>query len=56
MALTFEDIKNKLKQMDEVSLLEILQIYSEDIVDRFEDKIEYLYYDLVAEFPDEVGD
>ena len=56
MSLTYADIKEKLKQIDEVSLLEVLNISSEDIVDRFEDRIEYLYDDLVAEFPDEVGE
>lgn len=38
--LTLEEIKEKLKQVDEVSLLERLEISSEDIVDRFGDIIE----------------
>jgi hypothetical protein len=40
MALTFTDICNRLKHVDEISLLELLDITSEDIVDRFADKIE----------------
>lgn len=40
MSLTVPDIMNKLKQMDEVSLLEILEINSEQLVDRFSDIIE----------------
>ena len=56
MTLTFADLKERLKQIDEVSLLEVLEISSEDIVDRFQEKIEYLYDDLVAEFPDETSD
>ena len=37
---TFEELKDYLKSLDEVTLLEILDINSEDIVDKFEDKIE----------------
>jgi hypothetical protein len=37
---TLEDIKDKLKQLDEVTLLETLEITSEDLVDRFLDRIE----------------
>lgn len=40
MALTFTDICNRLKHVDEISLLELLDITSEEIVDRFADKIE----------------
>ena len=39
MTKTFEEVKDRLKHIDEVSLLEILDIASEDLVDRFEDKI-----------------
>ena len=37
---TLEDIKDKLKQLDEVTLREVLEISSEDLVDRFVDRIE----------------
>ena len=40
MALTFSDICDRLKNLYEVSLLEVLDIASEDIVDRFNDRIE----------------
>lgn len=37
--LTLEDIKEKLKQLDETILLELLNISSDQIVERFEDLI-----------------
>lgn len=40
MNLTFEELKEKLQRVDEVTLLELLDIRSEDIVERFEDFIE----------------
>lgn len=40
MNLTFEELKEKLQRIDEVTLLELLNIHSDDIVDRFEDYIE----------------
>ena len=40
MTLTLVDIENRLKQLDEVTLLELLEISSEDLVDRFIDVIE----------------
>ena len=40
MALTIPDIMDKLKQVDEISLLEILEVTSEDLVNRFVDRIE----------------
>lgn len=50
MSLTLTDMKEKLYQFDEITLLEVLEISSEDIVDRFPDKIEqkmdYLQEDL----------
>jgi hypothetical protein len=38
--MTLTEIMEVLKREDEVSLLEILDISSEEIVDRFEDRIE----------------
>lgn len=40
MPLTVPEIMERLKQIDETSLLEILNISSEDLVERFADKIE----------------
>ena len=38
--ITFEELKEALKRLDEVSLLELLGIQSDDLVDRFDDVIE----------------
>jgi hypothetical protein len=38
--LTLRDICDKLKRLDEVTLVELLEIRSEDIVERFLDEIE----------------
>lgn len=40
MPLTHQELCEKLKNIDEISLLEILNITSEDIVNRFGDLIE----------------
>lgn len=50
MALTFYDLCEKLKKVDEVSLLEVLEINSEDLVDSFQEKIEERFDKLVGEF------
>lgn len=51
--LTLEEVKEKLKQLDETILLELLNISSEQLVDRFEDLIEdredYFVKDLEEE-------
>lgn len=53
MTLTTNDINDRLRQVSEIDLLEILEISSEDLVNRFQDKIEhkrdYLSDDLEAE-------
>jgi hypothetical protein len=53
MALTLTDLQEKLKQIDEISLMEILEISSEDLVQRFLDKIEERYDSLIEEFEEE---
>lgn len=40
MTLTALDIRDRLKQQNEIDLLEILDISSEELVERFGDKIE----------------
>lgn len=50
MILTFNDLKDRLKALDEVTLLELLDLKSEDIVDRFEDLIEDKQEQLEKEF------
>jgi hypothetical protein len=38
--LTLPDICDKLKRLDEVTILEVLEINTEEIVARFQDRIE----------------
>ena len=40
MSMTFKEIKEQLEMFDEVLVLEILEITSTDLVERFEDRIE----------------
>ena len=49
MNITFEELKEKLQRVDEVTLLELLDIRSEDIIDRFEDYIEDKQEQLMRE-------
>lgn len=52
MVLTLEELKEKVKeQINEVDLLEILEVTSEDLVDRFDDLIEEKY-DILLEIVD----
>lgn len=55
MATTLEELKEKLVEVvDETLLLEILNITSSDLVERFEDKIDDQFDRLVADlFPEE---
>ena len=41
--LTLRDVLDRLKDKDEIDLLELLNITSVELVDRFEDKVEELY-------------
>jgi hypothetical protein len=58
--MTLTDALDRLKQLDEITLMEILEISSEDIVDRFvdviEDKLDQLEEDLEADLPDGSGE
>lgn len=38
--LTLDEVKEKLERLDEITLLELLNIHSDDLVSRFEDLIE----------------
>lgn len=40
MALTLEEVKERMKRWDELTIIEELDIRSEDIVERFDDIIE----------------
>lgn len=48
--ITLTELSDKLKREEECSLLEMLNISSEDIVDRFSDLIEERYDVLVEEY------
>jgi hypothetical protein len=54
MALTFHDLVELLKREDEVTLLEVLEISSEDLIERFGDWIEERYEELTEKYQDEV--
>lgn len=40
MSLTFQELLENLKKCDEVFLLELLDLHSDELVDRFEDIID----------------
>lgn len=48
--ITVQELKDKLATLDEVTLLETLEITSEDLVNRFSDYIEANYDYLTGEF------
>lgn len=54
MSLTIEELKEKLKQLDEVSLVELLELTAEDIINRCADLIEEQYETLESQFDDTV--
>ena len=58
MALLLTEIMERLKRLDEVTLLEVLEINSEELVERFTDKIEERADELeseLEEFNEEEG-
>jgi len=50
--MTLVDLMEKLKQIEEVTLMELLEISSDDLVDRFIDKIEEKFETLENEVDD----
>jgi anion-transporting ArsA/GET3 family ATPase len=50
MALTLEELKSRLTRIDEISLLEVLDIDSEMLVERFWDLIERKHDELEEDF------
>ena len=52
MSMTLQEIKDRLMQLDEVTLLEVLNLSSEDIVEAFEDVV----VDRFEEFEDEFAE
>ena len=51
--LTLVEVCEKLRDIDEITLMERLEITSEDLVSRFIDVIEEKYEELEEEFDDE---
>ena len=47
--ITFAELSERLKQLDEITLLEVLDISAEEIVERFADKIEDRFENLENE-------
>lgn len=54
--LTLTELQEKLKLIDEISLMEVLEVSSEDIVSRFVDRIEERYSQLIEEFEEGLED
>jgi len=50
--LTLEELKEKLMQVDEVTLIELLELTAEDLVNRCGDLIEQQYETLERQFDD----
>ena len=48
--ITLQELKEKMTQLDEVTLVETLQLTSEDLVNRCSDIIESKYEELIGEF------
>tara|TARA_R110000744_G_scaffold335427_3_gene440739 strand:- start:1166 stop:1321 length:156 start_codon:yes stop_codon:yes gene_type:complete len=48
--MTYTQLCDAIRQLDEITVMELLEINSEDLVDRFEDKIELKYETLENEF------
>ena len=49
MNLTLAELKEKLMQFDEIDLIELLDLTSEDILERFEDIVEDKFETLQKE-------
>jgi hypothetical protein len=47
--LTLVELKEKLMQFDEIDIIELLDLTSENILDRFEDVVEDNYDKLIKE-------
>lgn len=53
MSYTYADVMRRLMQEREIDLLELLEISSEDLVERFKDKIEDKLEEFIEEFEEE---
>lgn len=52
MSLTLRDIMERMAKLDEITLLEVLNISSEEIIERFADKIEDKFEELEIDLDD----
>jgi hypothetical protein len=52
--LTLEELKERMKREDEVSILELLDIESADLVEQFDYLIERKFDILIEEYEDDV--
>ena len=52
MSLTLRDIMERMTKLDEITLLEVLNISSEEIIERFADKIEDKFEELEIDLDD----
>jgi hypothetical protein len=48
--MTLTELQEKLKEVDEITLMELLNVSSEDLVERFVDVIEDKFDTLVQEY------
>lgn len=51
--LTFIDVCDRLKQQDEISVMEVLEITSDELVERFKDRVEEKYEYLLEDLEDQ---
>lgn len=56
MTITYNELLDKLKREEETLLVEVLEIRSEDIVNRFEDFISNRFEYLIEEYDDTFSD
>jgi hypothetical protein len=49
MELTLEELKERLAMLDEITLMELLDIHSDELVEAFEDRIEDNLEKLIKE-------
>ena len=53
MSLTYYELLDRMEQLDEITLVEILELTSKEIVAAFSDRINDNFYELVEDFEDE---
>lgn len=56
MSMTISELFERLKELDELSILEILNITSEELIEKFQDEVEDKFDELTAKFEDEADE